>query len=411
MLILNLACKITLFYQYFQENHYFCSRKAKKLKNYSIYIQFFVLLTVLCGCEQKKAEPVVTPWGAITDTIPLDNDFDLEDIQRNGELIALTLTGPETYYDYHGRHLGAQYMLAQRFADKLGVMLRMEVCRDSLEMLKRLKDGEADLICYPMSQKGVGWMVGDDKDNLQQELAKWYKPALLDSVRKEEEFLLSSKSVTRRVFSPMLNRAGGVISHYDGYFQHYAATIRWDWRLMAAQCYQESTFDPQAHSWAGACGLMQIMPTTADHLGLSRADIYDPEKNIQAAAKYLGELQHTFSDIPEPSERTKFVLAAYNGGHFHIRDAQMLAAKHGKNHKRWGEVEPFVLGLAKPEYYNDPVVKYGYMRGSETVDYVRKIHERWRGYLGVKTIRSSFAPSGIPQKAKRERKKKYQIEN
>ena len=187
------------------------------------------------------------------------------------------------------------------------------------------------------------------------------------------------------------------------------STIRWDWRLMAAQCYQESTFDPQARSWAGACGLMQIMPGTADHLGLPRASIYDPEQNIAAAARYLGELDRTFSDIPERTERTKFVLAAYNGGHFHIRDAMALAQKNGKNPKRWGDVEPFVLGLSQAQYYNDPVVKYGYMRGSETVDYVRKIHERWNGYRGVRTIRSTFAPSGIPQKARHERKKKYQI--
>jgi membrane-bound lytic murein transglycosylase F len=76
-----------------------------------------VLLTALlmfAACEQKKPEPVVIPWGQITDTIPAGDDFDLDDIQRNGELIALTLTGPETYYDYRGRHLGTQYMLAQR---------------------------------------------------------------------------------------------------------------------------------------------------------------------------------------------------------------------------------------------------------------------------------------------------------
>ena len=90
----------------------------------------------MVACQQKQQEPVVTPWGQITDTIPTDDDFDLDAIQRNGELIALTLTGPVTYYDYHGRHLGTQYMLAQRFADKIGVMLRMEVCRDSAEMLQ-----------------------------------------------------------------------------------------------------------------------------------------------------------------------------------------------------------------------------------------------------------------------------------
>ncbi|MBQ3700336.1 MAG: transglycosylase SLT domain-containing protein [Prevotella sp.] len=378
------------------------------MKINGIYIQLLALL-LFAACGPKKPEPVVTPWGQITDTIPVTDEFDLDDIQRAGELIALTLTGPETYYDYHGRHLGTQYMLAQRFADKIGVSLRMEVCRDSAEMVRRLNDGEADLICYPMTKKGIGWLIGKDKDDLKNELVEWYNPKLVEEVKKEEEFLLSNKSVTRRVFAPMLNRSGGVISHYDSYFQRYASTIRWDWRLMAAQCYQESTFDPQARSWAGACGLMQIMPATADHLGLPRANIFNPEQNIAAAAKYLGELERNFSDIRERSERTKFVLAAYNGGHFHIRDAMALARKHGKNDHRWADVEGFVLGLARPEYYNDPEVKYGYMRGSETVDYVRKIHERWNGYRGVRAPRTGLAPSSMPQKATHERKKKYQI--
>lgn len=380
----------------------------RKLKRYGIYIVLWGVLTI-CACTQKKQEPMVTPWGGIADSIPTDDSFDLDAIQRNGELIALTLTGPETYYDYHGKHLGVQYLLAQRFADKLGVSLRMEVCRDTTEMLQRLQDGEADLICFPLTKHGVGWMVGDDKEELANELKEWYKPTMLAEVKRQEAFLLSSQSVKRRVFAPMLNRAGGVISHYDSYFQRYASTIRWDWRLLAAQCYQESTFDPQAHSWAGACGLMQIMPATADHLGLPRSQIYDPEQNIAAAVRYLGELERSFSDIRERSERTRFVLAAYNGGHFHIRDAMALAEKNGRNPHQWRYVEPYVLGLSQPQYYNDPVVKNGYMRGSETVDYVRRIQERWDGYRGVKTVTHSMAPSGIPQKAKRERKKKYQI--
>ena len=144
-----------------------------------IYIQFFALLLLFVGCQQKKQEKVMTPWGEITDTIPTDDSFDLDDIQRNGELIALTLTGPETYYDYRGKHLGAQYLLAQRFADKLGVMLRMEVCRDTAEMQQRLADGEADLICFPLSKQGIGWMVGADKEDLEVELKNWYKPSFL----------------------------------------------------------------------------------------------------------------------------------------------------------------------------------------------------------------------------------------
>lgn len=380
-----------------------------KLSRNSIYIQLFAFLLLLSACGQKRQEPVVTPWGEITDTIPVDEDFDLEDIQRNGELIALTLTGPETYYDYRGRHLGTHYLLCQRFADQLGVSLRMEVCRDTAEMQQRLVNGEADLICFPLTKKGAGWIIGDDKQDLQKEFQQWYRPSLMTEVKKQEDYLLSSRSVKRRVFAPMLNRAGGVISHYDAYFLRYATQIRWDWRLLAAQCYQESTFDPQARSWAGACGLMQIMPSTADHLGLARADIHNPEKNIAAAVKYLAELEQSFSDIRDRSERSKFVLAAYNGGGYHIRDAMALARKHGRDASRWRDVEPFVLGLQRAEYYNDPVVRNGYMRGSETVDYVRRIHERWNGYRGVKTVHSVAGPTGVPQKAKRERKSKYQV--
>ena len=97
------------------------------------------------------------------------------------------------------------------------------------------------------------------------------------------------------------------------------------------------------------------------------------------------------------------------GGHFHIRDAMALARKNGKNALHWREVEPYVLGLSKAEYYNDPVVKHGYMRGSETVDYVSKIRQRHQGYMGVKvkTAPLGFHPSQ-PRKADK-RKKKYDI--
>ena len=199
----------------------------------------------------------------------------------------------------------------------------------------------------------------------------------------EENYIFSSRSVRRHVYAPFLNRAGGVISHYDHLFKKYAPAARWDWRLMAAQCYQESCFDPKARSWAGACGLMQIMPSTADHLGLARAAIYDPEQNIRAAANYIRELSGYFKNVQSASERQLFVLAAYNGGYFHIQDAMALARKNGRNPNSWRDVAYYVLALEKPQFYNDPVVKNGYMRGSETVGYVDRIRQRYAQYRGV----------------------------
>lgn len=355
----------------------------------------------MSSCIRKKAEPVVTPWGGlVADSVPADGRFTLNDIISNGELIILTMSGPETYYDYHGRGLGAQYLLCEKFARKIGVSVRVELCKDTAEMVSRLQNGDADLIAFPLPRDfdanggllhcGAGidslhvqWATAATNTELADSLNSWYKPGMLSDVMKEERLMLSSNNVRHHVYAPFLNRQGGVISRYDHLFKKYAPLVRWDWRLMAAQCYQESCFDPQARSWAGARGLMQIMPKTADHLGLPRASIHEPEPNIKAAARLIQELTGYFHDVPSAEERRLFVLAAYNAGYFHIKDAMALARKNGRDEHRWHEVAPFVLALQKPEYYNDPVVKNGYMRGSETVDYVEKIRQRYAQYRGV----------------------------
>lgn len=377
-----------------------CGRLMRFLNKYTVAVGAVLLLF---SCQQRQ-ERVVTPYGSVLDSVTVTEEFDLDDIQTNGELIVATVSGPDTYYDYRGRQLGTQYLICQRFADSLGVRLRIDVCRDSVELKQRLQDGEADLVAWPTP--GV-IEVGAQKPELAEELAEWYHPDRIAAAKKEELELLTVRKVRRRIFSPMLDKRGGIISHYDQYFITYSRDIRWDWRLLAAQCYQESTFDPKAVSFAGAKGLMQIMPGTADYLGISRSRLFEPEVNISAAVKYIAQLQRTFADIGDHYERTNFVLASYNGGTHHIRDAMALASRDGKNPHRWNEVAQYVLRLAQPRYYNDPIVKYGYMRGSETVDYVAKIRQRYAGYRGVKSPHIGFHPSQ-PRKAE-QRKKKYDL--
>lgn len=226
---------------------------------------------------------------------------------------------------------------------------------------------------------------------------------MIAEARKEEKRMFTVAKVKRRVYSPYLNRSSGIISKYDALFQKYAPFARWDWRLMAAQCYQESCFDPQARSWAGARGLMQIMPKTAAHPGLPMEQIHEPEANISAAARYLQQLMQTFGDIPNVHERQNFVLAAYNGGAGHVRDAMALARKHGADTRTWGSVSRYLALLSNPEYYRDPVVKNGYMRSSETIDYVERIRSRYSQYGGVPMGRSysGGASPVMPRKAKR----------
>ncbi len=355
------------------------------------------LLLISASCQQRKA-PTTTPWGTVIGDTAVDTGvFSLDDIVNNGEMIVLTLSGPDTYYDYHGKALGDQYLLCEKFAQQLGVSVRVDVCTDTTEMVRRLKQGEADLIGCLVDKGllqraglvacGAGndstrWAVRADSRELAQALDNWYTPKMLADVQQEENYLLSSRSVKRHVYSPMLNGAAGIISKYDGLFKRYASIARIDWRLMAAQCYQESCFDPNAVSWAGARGLMQIMPTTADHLGLPRSMMHDPEANIAASARYMAEMGAKFRDVPSAEQRMYYALACYNGGYHHIRDAMALARKQGRDPYRWDDVAQQVLNLSSPQYYRDPVVKYGYMRGTETVNYVARIRERYEQYRG-----------------------------
>ena len=418
-----------------------------------LYLYAFYALILLGSCENKKPQQELTPWGTPIGEVEGMSDgeeegaeeaankntrqkgFSLEDIQENGELIMLTVNGPTTYYDYHNHGMGLQYLLCEKFAQQIGVSLRVEECKDTTEMIQKLTKGEGDIIAVPLSRKqtkgdllfcGVTpdstrtqWAVVGGNKSLADTLNGWFKPKMIAETKKEESWLLSSASVTRHVYSPFLNRSKGVISRYDHLFQRYSGTARMDWRLMAAQCYQESCFDPNAKSWAGACGLMQIMPSTADHLGLPMSAIHDAESNVAAAAKYMAELQGHFSDIGDPTQRVLFALAAYNGGFHHIRDAMNLTRKHGGNPYNWGHVREYVLRLAQPAYYRDPVVKYGFMRGTETADYVDRIRARWSEYCGGASFHDSYrggsrgigggAFHGAPMKSKRHYQGKYHI--
>ena len=418
-----------------------------------LYLYAFYALILLGSCEEKKPQQELTPWGTPIGEVESMSDgeeegaeeaankntiqkgFSLEDIQENGELIMLTVNGPTTYYDYHNHGMGLQYLLCEKFAQQIGVSLRVEECKDTTEMIQKLSKGEGDIIAVPLSRKqtkgdllfcGVTpdctrtqWAVVGGNKSLADTLNGWFKPKMIAETKKEESWLLSSASVTRHVYSPFLNRSKGVISRYDHLFQRYSGTARMDWRLMAAQCYQESCFDPNAKSWAGACGLMQIMPSTADHLGLPMSAIHDAESNVAAAAKYMAELQGHFSDIGDPTQRVLFALAAYNGGFHHIRDAMTLTRKHGGNPYNWGHVREYVLRLAQPAYYRDPVVKYGFMRGTETADYVDRIRARWSEYCGGASFHDSYrggsrgigggAFHGAPMKSKRHYQGKYHI--
>ena len=385
-------------------------------------MKFHLLLLLLplmwCACKSRTAQPSAMNAAFEREKTAAGGESDLEDIRRSGELIVATISGPETYYDYRGAGMGLQYALADHFAHSEGLKVRMELAKDTTELLDMVKRGEADLAALPIDDRRIAdaglqaagvndakqhtsWAVRAHADELAEALRAWFGPTTLAEAQAEEKKRLRQvHEVRRHMQAVFLSRDRGIISVYDPLFKQASATTGWDWKLIAAQCYQESGFDPNARSWAGARGLMQLMPRSATELGVPAEQVNDPQTNVAAAARLIRKLTGQLADVPDANERLKFVLASYNGGLGHVRDAMALARKYGRNPHRWDEVAPYILGLQTPQYYRDPVVKHGYMIGTETAGYVQAILKRWQGYGGsVLLSRSPALPEAPAQNA------------
>jgi membrane-bound lytic murein transglycosylase F len=194
-----------------------------------------------------------------------------------------------------------------------------------------------------------------------------------------QKYYVDRRGYRERAQSDYLSGETGRLSDYDDLFRDGAQELGWDWRLLASQAYQESRFQPRARSWAGAAGLLQLMPPTAREFGVT--DSYDPEQNVAGAVRFLQWLTNYWDDkIEDETERMKFILASYNTGHGHVEDARRLTTKHGGDDTFWADVAYWLLQKSKKSVYTDPVVKYGFARGLEPVTYVELILDRYDHY-------------------------------
>ena len=175
----------------------------------------------------------------------------------------------------------------------------------------------------------------------------------------------------------------GKVSQYDDMIRQFSALIKWDWRLLASLICQESHFNPNVESYMGAFGLMQIMPDTGRNFGIDITS--SPENNLKAGIRYINWLHSIFDPkIPDEKERINFILASYNAGPGHILDAMKLAEKNGMNPQKWdGNVALWLLKKSERKYYNDNVVKNGYFRGTESVNFVSQVLERFEHYKNI----------------------------
>ncbi len=227
----------------------------------------------------------------------------------------------------------------------------------------------------------IAWAVRPNAPQLLARLDQWIADKKNAPVLKTLyiKYFINSAAYNQRMDSPFLTSETGQLSEYDSLFKAGAKKIGWDWRLLASQAYQESKFQPRARSWAGATGLLQLMPRTAAEFKVRNSN--NPQENVAGAVRFLDWLTNYWTKrIDDPDERLKFILASYNTGSGHVEDAQRLARQAGDDPTKWADVSYWLLQKSKREVYTNPVVKYGYSRGIEPVNYVSIILERFQHY-------------------------------
>lgn len=227
----------------------------------------------------------------------------------------------------------------------------------------------------------IAWAVRKNSPDLLNAINPW-----MDEMKKRATFNViynryfnNSRVYAARMKSTFYSEKGELLSPYDSLLRISADSLQWDWRLLASQMYQESRFNEKGESWAGAQGLMQVKPETGKMYGYE--NMLDPYENINAATAHLKYLDNYWSkNIAEDKERKKFVLASYNVGLGHVLDARALARKYNEDDNSWPVVGKYLELKTTPEYYEDPVVKHGYCRGTEPVNYVKHIFNRYSQY-------------------------------
>ncbi|MFP4094840.1 MAG: transglycosylase SLT domain-containing protein [Cyclobacteriaceae bacterium] len=304
----------------------------------------------------------------------------------------------------HVQRNSAYALRLQNLAEEIGGhidIIEAETGTDTEALIKKVAEGEIDYtvadedvalvnatyysnidVSTPISfPQKIAWATRSNAPHLLQAVNEWiqHMKTQTDYYVIYNKYFKSPKATLRRVRSNYSSLSSDNISPYDNYIRRAADNLGWDWRLLAAQIYQESRFDPIAESWAGAVGLMQLLPETGELYGVE--NMYDPVQSLQAGTAYLSWLDGIWKKyVPDDEERIKFVLASYNAGQGHVLDARRLALKSGRNPTSWEDVSYFLLKKSEPEYYKDPAVRSGYCRGAEPVAYVQEIMSRYENY-------------------------------
>lgn len=170
-----------------------------------------------------------------------------------------------------------------------------------------------------------------------------------------------------------------VLSPYDQIIKEHSKLIGWDWRLLASLIYQESKFSVSAKSHRNAYGLMQILPSTAKHYNVE--DLHDPEQNIKAGTLLIKRLIRIYDSYDmDSTNRVKFVLAAYNAGEGRLEDIRRAAQHKSVNANEWDSLKTVIPYMNLKGSLPKDLLKYGNFKGTETLNFVDEIVNRYENY-------------------------------
>lgn len=224
------------------------------------------------------------------------------------------------------------------------------------------------------------WTLHDTNTTLNKQINSWlhlFKKSKKYAYLQKKYYTPSKKGEN----IPLPTTENFNISPYDKIVKKYAKNSEIDWRLILSIMYQESKFIPGLSGMGNSFGLMQFMPSTGAKYNVSASS--SDEEQIKAAIKHLQVILNLFPEIENSEDKFKVMCASYNAGAGHIKDAQRLCEKYGKNPLLWKDIAEFLILKEKKQYYQDEVVQNGYYYGNHTVKYVEQIWDRYNSYKAI----------------------------
>lgn len=217
----------------------------------------------------------------------------------------------------------------------------------------------------------LSWLITPEHASLLHLMQVWYQQASRDDeiMQTLDRYKTYLTQLDKRDIAQFFRKIRSTLPLYKDMFREASRQYDLPWQLVAAVAYQESHWNPDARSFTGVLGLMQLTNDTAQHVGIE--DRTDPKQSIQGGTKYLRYLLDRTPMNVNPKDRLALALAAYNVGSAHLKDAQRLAQKQGRNPHSWRHLREVLPLLADPEYADE--LEYGPARGYETVDFVERV--------------------------------------